>query len=468
MPARRSLTPLVCLLAALGACGPSPSRPEADAAPPARPRDLVLIVVDTLRADRLGCYGHDRDTSPTIDALAARGTRVEQVTAQSSWTAPSMVSMFLSRRVADDFVTMPDPPTLAERLARHGYRTIAFQDNILLAPGQGFERGFEVYRMEAGPRVMGPSLVSDDPRPLFAYFHFVDPHDPYEPLPRFDLFEPRQLGEPARARLETHLRAVAPGLGEDERAARVDAAAARMAEQIAKYDGDVRQADARVAFVIDWLETTGRLDETVVLLTSDHGEGLWQHGKSASELEHVDDPTDPLAAFKGGHSALLYDELIQVPLIVAGPGVPRGLVLPGPAETIDVAPTLFELAGLPVPEAWSGTSLVPAMRAAAAGEPVPGRPATFSNTRLFSAVRTRDGQKLIAPWDPAGPDRVEVFDLTRDPGEHDPQQGPPDARLVELLGTLRASALRAERGEDVIDAEVAERMAQLGYLDDGR
>ncbi len=455
----RALPALLLLLAACGA-EPEPT-PE-----PAR-RDVVLIVLDTLRADHVSCYGYDRETTPTLDALAARGVRVEDVTAQSSWTGPSMVSLFLSRHVAADFVRMPPHTTLAEHLSAHGWRTVGFQDNILLAPGTGYDRGFELYAMEPGPDVILPALHDDDPRPLFAYFHFVGPHDPWEPVPQYDVFEPRPVDPALREAYAAHLHERFPARPPEAIEAEVDAACAEMSRQIALYDGDVLQADAKVAYVLGALDRAGRLDDALVIVAADHGEALWEH--PVAELAYETDDSrrdDLLTAFKRTHNTLLYEALTRVPLLLAGPGVPEGVVLPGPAENVDIVPTLLDLLGLPPAGPADGRSLVPSMEAAAAGRPTAGRRVVVSNTDQFRAARTAEGDKLILPADPSGPDGPLAFRLADDPRERRPAVLPqPElARLLEALERLRAQGLRPEQGEDLIDEETAERMRQLGYL----
>jgi len=440
------------------------SEPPVPVAP--RPaRDVILIVIDTLRADHLGCYGYDRETSPNIDGLAARGVRFENAVAQSSWTAPSMVSLLQSKHLAADFVRMPPGSTLAERLAEVGYRCVGFQDNILLAPGTGFDRGFELYEVEAGPAKIIPALQRDDPRPLFAYFHFVDPHDPYEPLPQFDVFEPRPVSPERRQLLTAALQEQDTPLPADEIGRRVDAAAQYMAEKRALYDGDVRQTDARVEFILSALERTGRLDDAYIILAADHGECLWDQPEAPSRLDH-DSRSNLLRLFKMSHNTVLYGTLTRTPLLMSGPDIPEGTVVDGPVENVDIVPTVLELLGLSGGEACDGRSLVDTLQATSqGGPPTPGR-LTWSNTSLFTAATSVDGFKLIRPWDPAGADPPQLFDLTVDPGEQTPLplQGDRWRALHEAIDEYRRSALMPAAGEDLLDDTVAERMRQLGYL----
>lgn len=451
-----------CLtLALVLGCAPESPAPRPD-------RDVVLIVIDTLRADHLGCYGHDRPTSPVIDGLAAGGVRCASVTAQSSWTAPSMVSLMTSRELAADFKRMPDVPTLAERLAAAGYRCVGFQDNILLAPGTGFDRGFELYEVEAGPAVIGPALArdDDDPRPLFAYFHFVDPHDPYAPLPQFDRFEPRPEDAEERWRLEQRLAEAAPDLDAATRAAEVDRALEYMRSERALYEGDVLQTDKRVEFVLQTLNAAGRRHRALVILAADHGECLWQQPEATSQVrDHRQQ--DLLALMKGTHNSVLYESLTGTPLILAGPDLPAGTVLEQPVTNMDIVPTVLDWLGLPADEDLAGESLLGPIAAAAAGvASAPDQAAPrFANTSLFTSVVQGD-LKLILPWDRDGPDATLLFDLAADPREQSPLalDHPAVPGLVAAIEAYRRRALLPAAGEDEVDDTIAERMRQLGYL----
>lgn len=368
-------------------------------------------MIDTLRADHLGCYGYDRDTSPNIDGLAARGVRFEQAVAQSSWTAPSMVSLLQSKHLGADFVRKPPGPTLAERLAEAGYRCVAFQDNILLAPGTGFDRGCELYEVEAGPAKIIPALRRDDPRPLLA------------------LREQESLWDEA------------------EISRRVDEAARHMAVERARYDGDVRQTDARVGFVLSMLEKTGRSDQAYVVLAADHGECLWEQREAPSQLDD-DERSNLLRLFKMSHNTVLYESLTRTPLLMVGPDLPPGILVDEAVENVDIVPTMLELLGLQ------------------GGQECDTERTTWSNTALFTAATSPRGLKLIRPWDPAGGDPVQLFELTDDPAERRPLplEGQAWRTLQRAIDNYRHAPLMPAEGEGLLDEAVAERMRQLGYL----
>lgn len=450
-PMIRPAVLLAALLAATPACREAP--------PATRDFDVLLCVIDTLRADRLGCYGYDRETSPTIDALAAGGVRAADCTAQSSWTGPSMVSMMLSRHVADDFVRMPALPTLAERLRALGWSTAAIQSNVLLEPGSDFERGFDEYEVEPDPDVYRALVGRRVDRPRFIYLHLTNPHDPYEPSLSYDVFPPRPL-EPGRLDEFREIIAAAQPTwpkGKVKQAALV--AAEVVTKERAKYDGEVLMADAILGMTLEMLP---RPEKTIVILAADHGECLYEHREARGALRDGDEG-NPLAVFKRTHNTLLTRELVHVPLVFKGPGIPAGVVLDAPVENVDIVPTLFELIGLPPSPEDDGTSLVPDFKDPAGAR---GRDFTFSNTTYFSAARSRGGWKLVLPWAEDGQDAPALFDLNEDPDERTPLPATGDeaTALARVIARFRDEALKATAAEDVLDEDVRRRMEELGYI----
>lgn len=319
----RALASLPAAVAALSAlaCSPPPPGGSETAADAARP-PIVLISVDTLRSDRLPAYGYDGVETPAIDRLAAEGVLFESAYTHVNVTLPSHASVFTGllppqHGVRDNAGYRLDEaiPTLAAELGKAGYATGGFVSSYVLRAGTGIERGFEVYDDEVGfetgrqlGRLQRPgaetlAAASDwlggaAGSPFFLFLHLYEPHAPYAPPPLF--------------------------------ADRYDN----------PYDGEVAAADAVVADLIRRLEDLGIYDEAVVILLSDHGEGLMDHG----EMDHL---------------ILIYREVIQVPLIVKLPGGERGgeRVAVG-AQLSDVAPTVYSLAGLPSPDGLAGLDLL--------------------------------------------------------------------------------------------------------------
>jgi arylsulfatase A-like enzyme len=439
--------------------------------------DVVLFVVDTLRADRLGCYGYDRATSPAFDALAAGGTRFERCWSQSSWTAPSMVSLLRSRFVAADFKKMPQEPvgaSLVEHLRDHGYDTIGFQYNVLLGRESGFEVGFDRYYVEPSRdeilEHIEASRAPGDP-PRFLYFHFVDPHDPYRPHPEFDQFKARALPPPLVAEYRAALAAARPELDEIALKKQLRREVEEIAEIHALYDGEVRAVDQKLKELLAILERAGRLERTIVILASDHGECLYEH-REVPLLVPAEKRGNLRGIYKETHNSLLTENLLHVPLIFSGPGVPRGAVFHPLVGNVDLAPTLLSLLSLPpLPggDAIDGIDLVPQLRALERGEVPRGRDVAFANTSVFTAARTASGAKLVLSYDETATSAF--FDLTRDPAERHPvaiEDGGEAAKgLDQAIRGIRATGLRASSNEEQIDPLTRARMEQLGYLGPG-
>jgi arylsulfatase A-like enzyme len=420
------LVPLLAL-----ACG-GPARE-------AHPRNVLVILVDTLRADHLTPYGYERDTSPAVQRLLAdRGTVVETAYAPASWTLPSMVGLMTGRwpgqlAGGEGAFAIPDGvPTLAERFAARGFETAAFYGNPTLHAGNGFARGFATFYTPP-PEIASLSLHADDlnrravpwleehqHRPFFLYVHYLDPHDPYENpdmpggrspwMPDYD-------GPLTGASVHGVYAGSVP-LTDPER---------DVAYLTALYDGEVRYVDRHIGELLAALDPEV-LAHTLVVLTSDHGEELYDHG-----------------GWKHGES--VYEEQIRVPLVLrwdAG-GIPAGGRLAGTVRLLDLAPTLLAAAG-PVPgrdpeteeqpeqEDFDGVDLLPALTE---GAPLPRRPAYarhFGRGPLRVAA-VLDGRKLLlfdaaAPFEPRDSleehlwrldlerlEPVELYDLQADPRE---------------------------------------------------
>jgi choline-sulfatase len=377
------------------------------AGPAASHPNVLLITIDTLRADHLGCYG-DRDAAtPTLDALAAGGVRFPDAVAHVPLTLPSHATILtgvtpLRHGVRDNagFVLGPSLRTLAEQFRAGGYETVAFVSGFPVHHRFGLGRGFEVYedRFPHGDDPTRPPYIErradqtvaatiawlnrrpagTDRRPFFLWLHLFDPHAPYDPP------------EPFRSRFSAR-----------------------------PYDGEVAFADAQIGVLLDRLKQAGLRGQTLVLATSDHGEGLGEHGE----------PT---------HGLFIYDSTVRVPLILAGPGVPTGRTVATLARGIDIAPTLLDLARLPaLPEAEGRSLQATWARRTTANEPAYieslfGR-LSFGWAPLHG-WRDRQLMFIDAP-------RAELYDVAADPGQ-----------LRDLSGTRTADADRYRR---IIEAAVA-------------
>ncbi len=337
MTAARPLRSLLALLL-LGACAPTP---------PQHP-DIVLVVIDTLRADHLGAYGYARPTSPAIDALAAKGALFERAYSHAGWTLASFASLLTGqyphshRAVRDQKNPVlfgeitQETVTLAESLKAAGYATAAFVNNPFLKPGLNMNQGFDVYdiadadnKQHRSAKVTvdaGMAWLDQQPGPAFLLLHFMEPHVGYDPPAEIrGTFAPKE-GLPVPV----------PFIGAGmSRAGPTPEPAVREAI-IGLYDEEILAADQAVA------ELVRRLDErwwrTLLVVTADHGEELWDHG-----------------GFEHGHT--LYGELVHVPLILAGAGAPPPGRYRGTVEHVDLFQGLVARAGAARPPGSEGTDL---------------------------------------------------------------------------------------------------------------
>ena len=315
--------------------------------PPAAP-PVVLFVIDTLRADRVGAYGYERRTTPRLDALAAEGVVFEQAYAPAPWTLPSVVSLMTSTFPCEHGVVVdgqqlnPARATLAERLRDAGWSTGSLHANAYAGRASGLERGFG--HSELLPHADGEAvdawLDSIPGGPFFLYLHNVEPHDAYvastDMVARFGAVTPGD-----RSRINRLLRSYRQLTRVDFDAGRAPGTTDNSAEQRSimtqirslsgklgiLYDADVRLADVRLGSVVDALQARGMWDEVLFIVTSDHGEEFSEHG-----------------GFQ--HDQSVYEELIRVPLVIRFPGGEfGGTRVAGAASLVDVLPTLASRCG---------------------------------------------------------------------------------------------------------------------------
>jgi arylsulfatase A-like enzyme len=417
--------PGLALLAVVAGCG-GPQEP---------PRSVLLVLVDALRADRLGCYGYRaRDTSPRLDAFAADATRFEHAISSTPWTLPSMATLFtglyprvhgaalasdigrwLTDRAGFEPVTALDASrtTLAEVLRAHGFATAGFVHGSYPAPEFGTGQGFDVYEANQHPGIRGnvEALLAwlDRERPdrFFAYLHTAEVHSPYTPPSRDPRWPPDHPDERVRAvaraldeeraryrefEFDPDYRGWLDGSWGSLRQIRVGRPLApRDVEHLgALYDRGIAYTDHWIGRLLDALAARDLLERTVVIVTSDHGDELLDHGG----IEH---------------SRTYFEEMMRVPLVVRVPGRGDGRVVEEQVGLIDVAPTVLELLGVPAPP-MQGRSLVPAIDGAA----LPARAIVgeASQDLGVQALRT-NAWKYVR--DAAGGERL--YDLAADPAE---------------------------------------------------
>ena len=412
-----------------------------------RPRNLILISIDTLRQDRLGAYGYARPTTPALDALAARGVVFEDATAPSSWTVPSHVSLLTgltprSHGVADRVQHMnPAFETIARWLEQHGYDTAAIVNTILLGPSRGFQNGFGHFELVAPPaaRLLGagdPPARSGLARPPAGAA--VLPLPPLLRRPqrlRTGRRVPRDVRGALRRQGDGLDRAAEGRRGSDGSRSRPEDA--RHLSNL--YDAEIRQLDDELGRFLDELERRGLLEDTAIVVTSDHGEEFLEHGGVL-------------------HGKTLYGELVRVPLLAAGPGVPVGRRVAGPVSLIDVFPTAMGLLGVEAPPYVEGIDL-----AAGGWQLAAGAIGRCSSARTGgSGARTGSGGAPCSRAIGSSTTRIRAAPSSSTTSRNDPgerrnladertrtQRSPADAaRAAPARGRRRRSADAADGGRD--------------------
>jgi arylsulfatase A-like enzyme len=421
-------------LGTLAACSrpaPPPSAAAAPAAAAARP-NVLLITVDTLRADHLSSWGYGRETSPTIDRLAAEGVRFASAWAQWPKTGPSFASLFSATYPKDNGnVRQVGIPLscrltlLAEVLRRSGYATRAVVANGALAREYRFDQGFDDYlevwkgvdelsRIDKtrATRVTDLALASAGSlpadRPWFLWVHYIDPHAPYAPpAPYAERFQgDAAFGDGGRElRVFPRRRQEMAGVGRGQ----ILDGQTRLGFYVARYDAEIAYADAEIGRLLAGLGAAGRLDDTVTAFTSDHGESLGEH------------------EYYFNHGRFAFETCLHVPLVVHWPGRLAPRVDAAPAALVDLAPTLLDLAGVPLDGGrWAqGRSLRERLegRAPEAPAPVFAEGGTASERQWLKTVRDGRWKFVHAPLEGeqrwiAGRGRAFVlYDLEADPGE---------------------------------------------------
>lgn len=420
--------------------------------PPEPPKRVVLVSIDTLRPEHLGCYGYDRPTSPHLDAIAKAGVVFERATSTAPWTLPGHASMltglYPSRLgIRDHEVAVPrDVATLASVLAEHGFATAAVVNSNYLSRTFGLDRGFhqfEYVREEVGRREPTRAVVDQaiawlsehrDER-FFLFVHSYDVHSDYKSLPDYEQRFVRPYDGPADG---TTAQMVAV------RAGRGSFGPADVQHLVDLYDAGIRQVDDEVGRLVDAI---GGGDDTLLVITSDHGEEFLEHGGLL-------------------HGRTQFEELVRVPLMVRGGGVPAGTRVATTASLIDVMPTVLAAAGVPVPAGLDGVDLAPTWRGNAdrVGERYVFHEADHNNAEpnVVRAVR-HDHAKLHVDRLTG---KVALFDLATDPQE----QRDVAAERGELAAALRAELEGfAQRhggggGAVTLTPEQSERLKSLGYV----
>jgi arylsulfatase A-like enzyme len=463
---RRQLALLLATLLPLAGCRGEPQRPPAAERPrlagAAQGWNVVVLSIDTLRADRLGAYGYkERATSPRLDTQLASGLTFDAAMAPRSATWPSLASLLTGlypsgHGVQENGYGFPDDlPTLPKALHGAGYRTGAFLSNMCKANHQGWD-AFGCTGGQDGKTIQSAlgwaGALPADGKPFFLWVHLFGAHNPYYnggDLADREL-DPGYQGPlgPKKWQLDRIMTGKVP-LGPRD-----------LRHLNALYDAAVMGSDGLSGDLLEGLRAAGRLDKTIIVLTADHGEELYEHNGYLY------------------HSCSVYQSTLHVPLGISAPGlIQPGTRVPQTVELIDVAPTLLALLGLPaLPEAH-GKSLVPYLERPGGGGP--GRPAfsEYGESRLRTVLDQSwklvfNPDELVPVCIPDAPPghypigRLELYDLANDPREANNLAATEKAKAAELIRLLdqRFSGLRRRGGAQVIPEELRQELKALGYV----
>lgn len=428
-----------------------------------RSQPLVLLVtIDTLRADRLGCYGSAGVRTPELDRLAREGALFADCSAVVPSTSPSHATLLtglypVSHGLRENGAPLrEDVPLLPEAFRDAGYGTVAFISGFPLVGRFGFSRGFDRYddrltdgftthdgRTEGTERIATKTVdaflrwLDESREPFFAWVHLFDPHSVYAAPPPFRrmYYEGHGERDPSNRSLD----------GVDLPAYLMLGGVTDVRFPIALYEGEVSYTDHELGRLIDALRARGVLDRTILVIVADHGESMTEH------------------EYYFGHSHFLYEPSLHVPLIVRHPAtVPAGLVVTDPVSLVDIYGTILDLAGVaPEPGAGDGRNLVPLLTGGAVSPELTllERPPIALGT-LYGARRGRWKYLVFGE----GVERL--YDVVNDPGETSNRLGDETATAASLREEVlrRLGAAPGERPE--IDDDTRARLRGLGYVDD--
>jgi len=405
--------------------------------------DVVLIVIDTLRADHLSLYGYGRPTSPALESFARDAVVYEHAISPGTWTVPAHAALFTGRWPASSGAERvpgghnlalpinPELPTLAGILAERGFHSAAFVANsTYVARVLGFARGFAEFFDHKlggadGVRTTFVDWLQGRRDRLFVFMNILDPHEPYDPPPPYDTLFPGR--DPRWGTVFTNLvNAGTPIVPEMQ------------AHFVSQYDGEVAYTDHVLGAIFDDLKRAGRYDTSLVIVTSDHGELLGEHGLA-------------------GHGLAPYEELLHVPLLVKYPGSSRrGERVARRVSTLGVFATILASVGAPLPPATDSRPL---------DEEHPVWAEDVDSLGRRVRIGYDESSKLVAFSSPAGT-QTELFDLAADPTETRPVR---DGTQAPRLRAALAAFDRAERPVNlatapIIDPEREARLRELGYI----
>jgi arylsulfatase A-like enzyme len=419
----------------------------------ARPRLVVLVSIDTLRADHLGLYGYERGTSPHLDRLALESTIFDEAMSTSPWTLPAHASLLTGLYPSRHGLTSHERylesslATLPQLFSKAGYRTAAVVNSHNLAPEFGLDRGFEQYRyVEEKVDRRDPSTeITDQAKewvrqagknPLFLFLHYYDVHSDYVSLPEFEgpFLRPYQgTADGSTAQLAAF------------REGKALLSSADAPNLVDRYDAGIRQMDEEIGGFLDFLRKESLWESTLLVLTSDHGEEFFEHGGVL-------------------HGQTQYQEVLRVPLLIMGPGVPAGRRVANPVSLIDVVPTLAAQAGLAAPGKLDGADLSPLWTGKGLEDRFLFSEADHNNVEhdITRSVRYRSFKlhfnRLSREY--------RLYDLSRDPSETEDIAARDEDTFATLTGRLEGflAAEKIEAPVRALSEEEIEKLRSLGYL----
>lgn len=412
--------------------------------------NVLVIIIDTLRADHLSCYGYERNTSPTIDSLAGTGVRWENCQAQAPWTLPATTSIFsglstahhgAGRRIGSshDYGLHKDMPVMPDFFKNAGYRTCGIFNVVLLSEAYGFDRGFDHYSCTADGNGRAPLIVDEflewvyteeEEPPFFAVLHFFDVHSPYNPIRPFnDMFLPGDTLTETKWEINEDNEIVHPEYCE---------------HFIAKYDGEIAWVDSELSRLFGCIRKWELDSNTIIVIVADHGEEFLDHGWI-------------------GHGEHFFQELLNVPLIMTGPGIPANETREDNVAQFDILPTLLSLCMIDSTVFFDGINLLsPAGVETDRSIPSSGLSMNVPPDTTIPLVSVLCGRnKYIVKLD-EGTLKYSMFDLNSDSNET--TSIAVDSLTMEFLDEYVATPRQWDPPEVYLDDETIVELQNLGYI----
>jgi len=439
--------------------------------------NVVMVLIDALRKDHVSAYGYERKTTPVIDSLANDGLLFENAFSQSTFTNMSLPCIFTSKYPfqisstrmgaqagAKDsgFARLPDNlTTLAQALSDNGYLTGCISNTVFISESTGLWRGFNktnyLKQAKADKAIdtaigfIRDSRASDKGRPFFAYIHLMDVHEPTNPPKPYDTMYPTLDSAPHNAKQQRWDYVNATDLDSK-------GFAVFKSHKLALYDGGLTYADAQIGRLVDYLKKENLYDNTVFIITADHGEEFWEH--AAVEKQYH---TDNIGRYGVGHGHTLFRELQEVPLVFSGKGVPKSRVKQM-VRSIDIMPTILGLAGVKTAPKMEGVDLIGSLRRKELKD-IP----IFCESQVKGApmVSLQDTRYKYIRLQQAGGAVEFLFDKSKDYGETDNVAGKyPEIRkaMAAQVDKIRAAPAAPRAKPMKIDKDALEKLKSLGYI----